>query len=119
VSTSALKSVYLEALSWRFVLGCIFSIGATIWFPLVQITMTDSEGNEIGSRYVPMYEIYWNLIQDPTHLRGWYYVGLHIGIIVFVSYWVWVAVLRTRRQVNAPVPAQPKPEPAPDDANAD
>jgi len=86
-----------EVLSRRFFLNCVISLLATIWFPLAQMTVLDGEGNVISSSYLPMYRIYWTVIQSPGSWSAWWYIFVHVTIIFSMSFFVWYLFLKASK----------------------
>lgn len=92
------KVRFRDVLTWRFALNCFISLLATIWFPLARLQAVDGEGNVLSTSTLPMYRIYWAVLQNPFSWTAWWYIFVHIVIITSVSFFVWYLFLKARRK---------------------
>ena len=92
------KVRFRDVFSWRFAINCFFSLLATIWFPLARLQAVDEDGNVLSTSTLPMYRMYWAVIQNPLSWTAWWYIFVHIVIITSVSFFVWYLFLKARKK---------------------
>ena len=100
-SPSRKPPLWREVLSLGFLGNLVIGIVATCWIPLAKLTILQ-DGVPVGSRYLPMYEMYAALWRNPAGMRSWRYVGLHWLLVgsVTLAVWLGVAYLRRRREAK-------------------
>lgn len=88
------KTPLREIYGWRFWVNYLVCLVVTIWLPLLSL-QTEVDGKLSGApRYVPMYEVYWNILRKPGESVYWPYAAAHLGITFAVMAVVWWLLLR-------------------------